>query len=182
MLSAHLVFQYIGKYLFLVQFPLEIACCNPTFSHLFIYVELRSASTSQFAIGFWMACQQISNQESTCQRGINYMESAQVGTTENIANAGPVVNLDEANLSDQVGSAVLDLNGNIVKDGGIHGHDACILFAMMQEAGQLKIKQKEGGKGEEEEETIRRITVTLSDTRYILARDENHLYISQQKL
>ena len=82
------------------------------------------------------------------------------------------VNLAEDSLPSQV--SVLDMKGNIVK-GGLRSNHASILFAMMQEAGQLKMNKNE-------KESIRRITVTLAASRYLVACDEHYLYISEQEI
>ena len=95
-------------------------------------------------------------------------------TEANVDTTIPAVDLDVNKLPGQVASAVLDLKGNLVR-GELSGNATSILFAMMQETGQLKVdKEKEG--------SIRRLTVTLSNTRYVVARDETHLYISEQNL
>lgn len=81
------------------------------------------------------------------------------------------IQLDEA-IPNQTASAVLDLRGNRV-EGSLHEEEASILFAMIQETGQ--IQQDDG-------DSIQRITVSFANTRYVVARDNFFVYISQIKL
>eukprot|EP00523_Entomoneis_sp_CCMP467_P014461 CAMPEP_0168773752 /NCGR_PEP_ID=MMETSP0725-20121227/4635_1 /TAXON_ID=265536 /ORGANISM="Amphiprora sp., Strain CCMP467" /LENGTH=103 /DNA_ID=CAMNT_0008823313 /DNA_START=13 /DNA_END=324 /DNA_ORIENTATION=- len=90
----------------------------------------------------------------------------------------PAVRLDENPLSGQTASAVLDLKGQQVA-GQLSLETSSLLFAMLQETAQL---MNGDGDDDEEEESVRRITVTLAESRFVVARDENHVYISQIKV
>lgn len=93
-------------------------------------------------------------------------------TESNIGQQPPAFNLDSNPIAGQTASAVLDLNGQIVQ-GGLSPSTASILFSIMQESAQLPLAKKEA---------IQRVTVTLENCRYVLARDDTHLYIAQTKI
>jgi hypothetical protein len=60
--------------------------------------------------------------------------------------------------------AILDLNGQMLK-GDLPPKDSAILFHMLVETGSLSLDQ------------FRRITVTALRTRYVISRDDTHIYI-----
>jgi len=79
------------------------------------------------------------------------------------------MDLEATPVQGQLASAVLDLNGNLVR-GQLSPHDASLLFQMLVETANLK-----------EIEGFRRMTVTFSSIRYIVARDDSHVYIVQTR-
>ena len=87
-----------------------------------------------------------------------------------MAGVLPAVDLDASPVQGQLASAVLDLNGNLVR-GQLPSQDVDALFQMLVEAGALR--NMEGG--------FRRLTVTFSTIRYVVARDETHVYIVQTR-
>lgn len=93
------------------------------------------------------------------------METLVVATT-----ASPALDLESSPVQGQLASAVLDLQGNLVR-GQLSPHDASILFQMLQETSNLQDLQQ----------GFKRITVTYSAVRYIVARDESHVYIVQTR-
>jgi hypothetical protein len=86
----------------------------------------------------------------------------------------PAIDLDANPLAGQVASAVLDLKGDLVRGklSKLSQTTASILFGRMQETGQLNLQ----------DDPVQRITVALSSSRYVVARDENHVYIAQLRL
>jgi hypothetical protein len=82
----------------------------------------------------------------------------------------PAVDLEASPVQGQLASAVLDLQGNLIR-GQLPAQDADTLFQMLVEAGALR--NMEGG--------FRRLTVTCSTIRYVVARDEAHVYIVQAR-
>jgi hypothetical protein len=96
----------------------------------------------------------------------------------------PALDLDATPVTGQLASAVLDAaTGAMVRGGGssnsnnnnklsISEHNASILYQMLLETGQLK----------KELPIVRRLTVTYSHSRYIVTRDENHVYIVQVRV
>ncbi|CAB9496470.1 expressed unknown protein [Seminavis robusta] len=85
----------------------------------------------------------------------------------------PAVDLEASPVQGQLASAVLDLQGNMVR-GQLSPPDADTLFRMLVEAGSLETTM-EGAGG------FRRLTVTFSSIRYVVARDEEHVYIVQTR-
>ena len=84
------------------------------------------------------------------------------------ASPPPALDLEASPVQGQVASAVLDLQGRTVR-GQISPHDTSILYQMLVEAGNLP----------EICEDFSRMTVTFASVRYIVARDESHIYIVQ---
>jgi hypothetical protein len=80
----------------------------------------------------------------------------------------PLLDLDASPVQGQLASAVLDLKGQVVR-GQLDPQDASTLFQMLVEAASLK------------ESSFRRLTVTFPNTKYIVARDESHVYIVQTR-
>ena len=83
-------------------------------------------------------------------------------------NQLPAVDLEASPVQGQLASAVLDLQGNIVR-GQLAPRDASTLFQMLVEAGSLQL------------DGFRRLTVTFPSVRYVVARDEAHVYIVQTR-
>ena len=87
----------------------------------------------------------------------------------------PALDLESTPVAGQIASAVLDAKtGAMVDDGGrvISEHNASILYQMLLETGQLQ----------QEIPVVRRMTVMYNHTRYIVARDETHVYIVQARV
>lgn len=78
----------------------------------------------------------------------------------------PAMDLEASPIQGQISSAVLDLAGETVK-GKLADGDTALLFQILVEAGSMNLN------------TFRRLTVTLSATKYVVSRDENHVYIVQ---
>jgi hypothetical protein len=89
-----------------------------------------------------------------------------------------LLNLEASPIEGQVGSAVLDLQGNVVATTSSH-HQSIdsaatkLLYQIFLEAGSLHLP------------SFRRITISAStannDIRYILTRDDAYIYIVAQK-
>jgi len=77
-----------------------------------------------------------------------------------------MVDLEATPVQGQLASTVLDLQGNIVR-GQMEPQDASTLFQMLVEAGNLQLNK------------FRRLTVTYPTVRYVVTRDELHVYIVQ---
>jgi hypothetical protein len=80
----------------------------------------------------------------------------------------PSLDLEASPVQGQLASAVLDLRGNIVR-GQLAPADTSTLFQMLVEAGSLSL------------EGFRRLTVTFPSVRYVVSRDETHVYIVQTR-
>ena len=62
--------------------------------------------------------------------------------------------------------AILDVRGNMIRGQGITEQDAEIIFQMLLEVANLRDVQE-----------FRRMTIAFSNTRYVVARDDNYVYI-----
>ena len=80
----------------------------------------------------------------------------------------PALDLEASPVQGQLASAVLDLQGNIIR-GQLAPQDTNTLFQMLVEAGGLPL------------EGFRRLTVTFPSVRYVVARDDAHVYIVQTR-
>ena len=78
----------------------------------------------------------------------------------------PLIDLDVSPVQGQINSAVLDLKGHMVR-GQLKPEETSILYRMLLEVGSLN------------EPSFQRMTVTSLGVRYIVARDETHIYIVQ---
>lgn len=79
-------------------------------------------------------------------------------------SANPALDLDSSPIPGQLAHAVLDLEGRKLR-GSIPEKDATILFQMLEEAADVP--------------DVQRLTVTLVGTRFVVSRDEAHVYIVQ---
>jgi hypothetical protein len=82
----------------------------------------------------------------------------------------PALDLETSPVQGQLASAVLDLEGHVVR-GQLSPHDASILFQMLVETGNLKGIDS----------SFRRMTVNFLSVRYVVARDEKNVYIVQTR-
>lgn len=89
-------------------------------------------------------------------------------TARTMSNVPPSLDLDASPVQGQLASAVLDLQGNIVR-GQLAPPEASTLYQMLLEAGNLPL------------EAFRRLTVTFPSVRYVVTRDETHVYIVQTR-
>jgi hypothetical protein len=80
----------------------------------------------------------------------------------------PLIDLDASPVQGQLSSAVLDLKGQMIR-GQLNPHEAAILFQMLVEVGSLN------------EPSFQRLSVMVLGVRYVVARDENHVYIIQTR-
>jgi hypothetical protein len=83
----------------------------------------------------------------------------------------PSVDFEATPVQGQLGSVVLDLNGQVVRiNGQISVNQALVLYKMLLEVGMLP------------EEGFKRLTVSFPSTRYSVARDETHVYIVKTQI
>jgi|Transcript_18810 hypothetical protein len=84
----------------------------------------------------------------------------------------PAVDLVASPVQGQLGSTIMDLNGQIVQQSGLLAPaQASLLYKMLLEVGILK-----------EEGAFRRMTVSFQSTRYSVTRDINYVYIVQTQI
>lgn len=82
----------------------------------------------------------------------------------------PMVDFETSPLHGQLGSAVLDLEGKIIRTGGqMLAENTSILFRMLVEVGMLR------------ENDFERLVVSLSSEQYLVSRDASHVYIVRTK-
>lgn len=79
----------------------------------------------------------------------------------------PVLDLASSPVPGQMASAVLDLQGNLLR-GQIPQHDANILFEMYSQSAKVS-------------KDIQRLSVSFTANRYVMTRDESHIYIVQTR-
>lgn len=79
----------------------------------------------------------------------------------------PSLDLETSPIPGQLASAVLNRNGEIIRSTLSHD-DARLLFQMLAETSALQ-------------KPIRRLTVAYPTVKYVVARDESHVYIVQMR-
>lgn len=85
-----------------------------------------------------------------------------------MASSQPIADLES--IQAQIGSAVLDLEGSVVRCGGqMTKENATVLYQMLVEVGMLQ------------EEGFERLSVSCSACNYSVARDAGHVYVVQTK-
>lgn len=84
----------------------------------------------------------------------------------------PAVDFEASPIQGQLGSTIMDLNGQVVRNNGlVSPTQASLLYKMLLEVGVLN---EEGG--------FRRMTVSFQSTRYSVTRDQNYIYIVQTQI
>jgi hypothetical protein len=86
------------------------------------------------------------------------------------------LDLEASPVQGQIASAVLDCNGTFLR-GQLAPVDASLLFQMLVDAGSVLQQQNSTATHGE----FRRLTVTCRTVRYVVARDDNHVYIVQTR-
>jgi hypothetical protein len=92
--------------------------------------------------------------------------------------AAPILlDLDASPIAGQTGWAVLDLNGNVLKNNALSLHDAQILFQMLQESTSVAVDVDNKGR------LMTRLTVTFPGVaRFLVTRDDTHIYLVQTRV
>lgn len=82
----------------------------------------------------------------------------------------PALDLENSPVPGQLGTAVLDLQGNLVHGGreAVSEKDAGILFEMFSQSSKVS-------------SDVQRLCVSFSGHRYVVTRDETHVYIVQTR-
>ena len=104
------------------------------------------------------------------------ISSSAVDNNDKNEPPAPLLDLEASPLQGLLASAVLDRQGDLVRGGLTVPADASILFQMLSEVGSLPQQQQIHS-------SFRRLTVSFPSRnfRYILSRDETHVYIVQVK-
>lgn len=88
--------------------------------------------------------------------------------TASSSATAPALDLESSPVSGQMASAVLDLEGNLLR-GQVPESEASILFEMFSQSAKVS-------------NDIQRISVSFaSGYRYVMTRDETHVYIVQAR-
>ena len=86
-----------------------------------------------------------------------------------MATSLPMLDLDASPIAGQIGWAVMDLNGQMIKSHSLNERDVSILFQMLQESTKIQ-----------DQEPLKRLTVTFPGVaRFLVTRDESHVYMVQ---
>ena len=80
-----------------------------------------------------------------------------------------MLDLDASPIAGQIGWAVMDLDGQMIKSNSVKDKDISILFQMLQESAKIQGQQP-----------LKRLTVTFPGVaRFLVTRDESHIYMVQ---
>jgi hypothetical protein len=82
-------------------------------------------------------------------------------------DVAPAVDLELSPIQGQLASAIVNLQGQVVR-GTLPHEDARLLYQMLAETSALQ-------------KPVRRLTVAYPSVKYIVARDEHHVYIVQTR-
>ncbi len=89
-----------------------------------------------------------------------------------MSSASIMLDFDASPISGQAGWAVMDVNGQLLKSNTLLERDARILFQMLQESTKAQDNQ-----------ALKRLTVTFPGAaRFLVTRDEKHIYIVQTRV
>lgn len=84
----------------------------------------------------------------------------------------PAVDFEASPVQGQLGSTIMDLNGQVIRNSGlVSPTQASLLYKMLLEVGVLN-----------EEGAFRRMTVSFQSTRYSVTRDQHYIYIVQTQI
>jgi hypothetical protein len=89
------------------------------------------------------------------------------------SNEPPIaVDFEATPVQGQLGSTILDLSGNVIRNSGLLStSQALLLYKMLLEIGMLN-----------QEGDFQRMTVTFQSSRYSVTRDEHYIYIVQTQI
>jgi hypothetical protein len=85
------------------------------------------------------------------------------------------LDLEATPVPGQLASAVLTLHGEIIR-GQLASNDAALLFQMLMEVGAQESQETDRN------HSFRRLTVTFSKVRYVVVRDDSHVYMVQTRV
>lgn len=92
--------------------------------------------------------------------------------TSEATSVPPAVDFVASPVQGQLGSTIMDLNGQVVQQSGLLAPaQASLLYKMLLEVGILN-----------EEGAFQRMTVSFQSTRYSVTRDMNYVYIVQTQI
>lgn len=87
----------------------------------------------------------------------------------------PTLDLEATPVPGQIASAVLTLQGEVIR-GQLASNDVDLLFQMLMEVGAQESQEPD------RTDSFRRLTVTFSKVRYVVARDDSHVYMVQTRV
>jgi hypothetical protein len=89
-----------------------------------------------------------------------------------------ILDLEASPIPGQTGWAVLDLQGAVVRCQSLQDQDCKLLFQMLQESATvLSNKNDDDDTNNNNEDGLRRLTVTFAESRFVVTRDESHVYL-----
>ena len=80
----------------------------------------------------------------------------------------PALDLENSPVPGQLAAAVLDLQGTYLRGQALSEHDAAILFEMFSQSSKVS-------------SDVQRLCVSFSGHRYVVTRDETHVFIVQAR-
>ena len=87
-----------------------------------------------------------------------------------------LLDLDASPVQGQMGWAVMDLQGRVLRNVGLSQQDTSLLFQILQESTPLvnnNKNDKDGG--------LQKLTISFSETKFLITRDETHVYLVQTR-
>mmetsp|Transcript_124048 Transcript_124048/g.185397 ORF Transcript_124048/g.185397 Transcript_124048/m.185397 type:complete len:100 (+) Transcript_124048:233-532(+) len=93
-----------------------------------------------------------------------------------------ILDLEASPIPGQTGWAVLDLQGTVVRCQSLQDQDCKLLFQMLQESATILTASPANNKEAEDIDGLRRLTVTFAQSRFVVTRDESHVYLVQTRV
>jgi hypothetical protein len=92
-----------------------------------------------------------------------------------------ILDLEASPIPGQTGWAVMDLQGTVIRCQSFQDQDCKLLFQMLQESATIVAKAEKSGDNDSDD-GLRRLTVTFAESRFVVTRDESHVYLVRTRV
>ena len=89
-----------------------------------------------------------------------------------------LLDLDASPVQGQMGWAVMDLQGRVLRNVGLSQQDTSLLFQILQESTPLV---NNNNKNNDKKDGLQKLTISFSETKFLITRDETHVYLVQTR-
>ena len=91
-----------------------------------------------------------------------------------------LLDLDASPVQGQMGWAVMDLQGRVLRNVGLSQQDTSLLFQILQESTPL-VNNNSNNKNNDKKDGLQKLTISFSETKFLITRDETHVYLVQTR-
>ena len=89
-----------------------------------------------------------------------------------------LLDLDASPVQGQMGWAVMDLQGRVLRNVGLSQQHTSLLFQILQESTPLV---NNNNKNNDTKDGLQKLTISFSETKFLITRDETHVYLVQTR-